>query len=235
MKRALLVVGCVALLTMVIAPSLADTIWHLGNPPQAPYNGVDEAVPPAPQYSFTRTMDGIDVTGYGFNFNGDGTVTDVGNEMELWFKVLGTDEHGLGPADQPDHELALTADGTMPVDYIQVDLQNLININAKNVSIDTESVTSPEAWDLWGSNTLGVSGIGVNPLLTDMTTEDVYTLIPDFGAWRYVTLTVHPDPNHPANNILMDDITAQVPEPGTLCLLLLGLPALGILKRKRFA
>ena len=99
--------------------------------------------------SQTYTINGVTITAYGFN-NG----SPLGTPTALYGKNDAGDEHGVGIASDSEHEINST-------NFVQVDLQNLINSGATNAQMSVGSVQvgpPQESYNVYGSNTLGSLG-----------------------------------------------------------------------------
>ena len=194
-------------------------VYGFGNP---------NASPPALQAvgasSFAVTNTGITLTAYGF---------DASNSAKLLeWKAQGGDENGLGFTDTLDNEITLSS-RDQPANYIQVDVSQALAAGGLSGMIEAGSVTAGEAFDVWGSNTLGVLGTNI---ISANTTDNAFISIPSWGLYNYIAITVHPqlspsglDPNNYTpqynDNVLLSAVEftkSSVPEPATMSLLALG-------------
>lgn len=153
--------------------------------------------------------------------------------FSLYWKNDGTDENGLGFVGTSDNEETLNGNGTAYANYIEIGVAPILSYTSPEIRI--QSVTGPEKWDLWGTNTLGNDGTFVL-LLSSQTANNVFVGLPDWGTYKYYAVTVHPDPSSPGDNILFDSIeaNASAPEPGTLPAVAGGTMLALALCRKRY-
>ncbi len=167
--------------------------------------------------------DGYTVTAHGFDVNGgDGSNT----PHNLYFKNDPGLETGLGLVGTSDHELTLSSDGDVPANAIQFDMRQIFQI-FKGAKIRVTSTTETEAYDLYGSHTLGQLGSVIATGLGH-SFNGVLVKIPEWGTFEYVGVAVHPDQDHPENNVLVGEIAAfdkvpAVPEPASALILTSGL------------
>ena len=150
----------------------------------------------------------------------------------LYWKVSGTDEHGIGFPDTLDNELTLTSNGTAYANYMQINVTNILAAGGTSLDIRVQSVTDGEEFDLYGSNSPNVLGTKV---ISGDTVNNLLTPIPEgAGYYDYYFVTVTPQGSgHSSDNVLLDAISANVPatpEPATLGLLALG--GLAMLRRR---
>jgi hypothetical protein len=154
---------------------------------------------------------------------------------DLYWKVSGTDEHGIGLTGTTDNELTLNSNGTAFANYLQINVTNILAAGGTSLDIRVQSVTAGEEFDLYGSNSPNVLG---TKIISGSTVNNLLTPIPEgAGYFDYYFVTVTPQGSggtHALDNVLPDAISADVPatpEPATLGLLALG--GLGLLKRRR--
>jgi hypothetical protein len=224
MRKALFAVLCVVSFgAMSTAGYAATLVYNFGNP---------NVSPPALQavggsnYAVTNTA--ITLTAYGFS-----TSTSPNPSKLLEWKAQGGDEIGLGFTDTLDNEITLNSHN-QPANYIQVDVTAALAAGGLNGMIKAGSVTQGEAFDVWGSNTLGVLGTSLIP--SGSTTDNAFIPIPSWGLYNYVAITVHPEvvptgltldsyTQSYNDNVLLGAVEfdhTNVPEPATMSLLALG-------------
>jgi len=179
--------------------------------------------------SYAVTNTGITLTAYGFDANY--------NPKLLEWKAQGGDENGLGFTDTLDNEITLSSHN-QPANYIQVDVTQALAAGGLNGEIKVGSVTDGEAFDVWGSNTLGVLGTNI---ISANTTDNAFITLPFWGLYDYIAVTVHPElvpdggGSSYTNNVLLGGVEftkSNVPEPATMSLLALGGLAT-LLRRKK--
>lgn len=165
-----------ALCTCALALSSAHAglvTWDL-NPTNA--NG------PVGSASHAFTSNGFSITAYGFD-----RVSGPDTGHELWFKN-DPDDHGLGVTGTLHNELQVGPNG--PLQYIQFDLGSILSAGFTDGLLKVSSVDPGEAFDIYGSNTLGSLGtkisLGGGPY--GDTNNDNFVNIPNFGSYRYVSV-----------------------------------------------
>jgi hypothetical protein len=166
----------IACCTLALAFSSAQAglvIWDL-NPSNA--NG------PVGSASHVFTSNGFSITAYGFD-----RVSGPDTGHELWFKN-DSEDHGLGVTGTPHNELQVGPNG--PLQYIQFDLASILAAGFMNGQLKVSSVDPGEAFDIYGSNTLGHLGTKISLGGGPYGDEDNNTFvnIPDFGSYRYVSV-----------------------------------------------
>ena len=128
------------------------------------------------------TSSGYSITAYGFD-----RVAGPDPGHELWFKN-DIDDHGLGVTGTPHNELQVGPDG--PLQYIQFDLGSILSAGFMNGQLRVSSVDPGEAFDIYGSNTLGSLGtkisLGGGPYGDG--DNNNFVNIPNFGSYRYVSI-----------------------------------------------
>ena len=140
--------------------------------------------------SASYTVSGVSVTAYGFS--------NAGAPKALYGNNRGFDESGLGiNGTAADNEIDTA-------NFVQLDLNNLINRGATNLQMTVESVQATEAYNVYGSNTLGVIGTA---LITNSTVDNTAFTVPQFGLYRYVSVRAT------ALDVLLGAISATLP-PG---------------------
>ena len=229
MRKALLEVLCVMSFgAMSTAGYAATIVYNFGNP---------NASPPALQAvgssSYAVTHSPITLTAYGFYSNNTPKL--------LEWKAGGGDEVGLGFTDTLDNELTLNSQN-QPANYIQVDVTAALLAGGLNGMIKMGSTTLGEAFDVWGSHTLGSLGTSLIP--GGSTSDATFIPIPSWGTYQYIGVTVHPEVVPTGltadwiqsynDNVLFQAVEftkTDVPEPATMSLLALG--GLATLLRRR--
>jgi hypothetical protein len=157
------------------------------------------------------------VTAYGFN---NDTNTSAHN---LYDKNSGGGETGIGLVSTLDNELTLKSGGSTYANFIQLDVSQIEKVLA-SATIEIGSVTGPEKYDLYGSNTLGSIGTLLASGLSSSS-----AVIPQWGKDAYISVAVHADPCNPCDNVLVGGLcgtipttvvtTAAVPEPSSILML----------------
>ena len=207
LSQKLALMTTISLCISAVSASASTITWDWGNLAGGPVGSSVYATASTP-------ASGILLTDRGYN--ADGT------PHQLYWKVAGSDEHGIGFVGTSSSELTLTADGSAPANFMQIDVSP-IYLTFADASIRVQSVTITEKWDLWGTNTLGTLA-GATQLINGSTQGNVFTALPAWGTYAYYDLTVHPDPSNPGDNVLLDALQADtsVPESSTATLLILG-------------
>ena len=207
LSQKLALMTTISLCISAVSASASTITWDWGNLAGGPVGSSVYATAGTPASGILLTDRGYD---------SDGT------PHQLFWKIAGSDEHGIGFVGTSSSELTLTADGSAPANFMQIDVSP-IYLTFDNAGLRIQSVTGTEAWDLWGTNTLGTL-VGATQLINGSTQANVFTAFPAWGTYAYYDLTVHPDPSHAADNVLLDAVQADssVPEPSTATLLLVG-------------
>jgi hypothetical protein len=132
--------------------------------------------------SYTFTSSGFSIGAYGFD-----RVTGPDTPHQLWFKDDGID-HGLGVTGTAHNELQVGPNG--PLQYIQFDLTSILSLGFTNGQLKVSSVDPGEAFDIYGSNTLGQLGtkisLGGGPYGDDDNNE--FVNIPSFGSYKFISV-----------------------------------------------
>jgi hypothetical protein len=139
--------------------------------------------------SAAYTVSGVTVTAYGYTTGGVPT--------KLYGNNRGSDEYGLGINGTAENEIDTG-------DFVQLDLLNLINLGYQNAQMTVTSVQSGETYSVYGSNTQGVIG---TPLINNSTLDNTAFAIPQFGAYRYVSVRAT------SANVILGALSATLP-PG---------------------
>lgn len=121
--------------------------------------------------SQTYNVAGVPITAYGF--------ANDGTPKALFGKNQGGTESGLGISGSNSANEITTAN------FVQLDLRNLITSNATGVCLLVNSVQSGEAYNVYGSNTLGSIGtlLGGNRTLGNN-----FFAMPGFPTYRYISV-----------------------------------------------
>ena len=104
--------------------------------------------------------------------------TNAGAPTNLYGKQLGGDESGLGIANS-----VLGAHEIDTFNFVQLDLQNLINAGATDALMKIGSVQAGEGYDIFGSSVLGSLG---TQLITNGQLDDTLFAVPNYGTYRYL-------------------------------------------------
>jgi hypothetical protein len=120
--------------------------------------------------SQTYTANGLTLTAYGFLSGGTPTA--------LFGKNGGGDEDGVGINGTVDNEIDVGS-------FVQVDLSNLIASGVLDAQMMIGSVQAGEAYNIYGSNTLGTIG---TLLAGNQTLDATYFAIPGYPNYRYVSV-----------------------------------------------
>jgi hypothetical protein len=184
---------------------------------------VDVATP----HTYLSTPNGDAIIAYGFSSPG------TTHEVSLYSKNDGGNEVGLGldfSGGDSTHEIF---SGT---DFIQLNVSALSGI-VSSFTFTMESVqsTSNDAWEVLGSNTLGVEGSNVLASGTDEGVAHTLTGNPvGAGTYSYLTfVATHGDVLLGTVSAVTSTTNTNAPEPATMVLMGLGLAALGTLRRVR--
>jgi SdrD B-like domain/Putative Ig domain len=116
------------------------------------------------------TSGGITVTAYGFTNAGAPTALNGNNN--------GGDQNGLG----------IDADSINQIDttnFVQLDVQAAMAAGAQNAMMLVDSVASGQAFNVYGSNTLGSIG---TLLLSNQTQDGTPFALPNFGTYKYYSV-----------------------------------------------
>ena len=218
--RKLLLLTAMPMCFLGVSASAGTLVWDWGNPD----GGAITTLPTNVYATDSTTPSGIFLTDRGYYSDGA--------DDQLYWKNSGADEHGIGFANTDDNELTLTADGSNPANFMQVDVSN-IYLTFTDGAIRVQSVTGPEKWDLWGTDTLDALS-GATELIDGGTADNVFVTLPSWGTYKYYDLTVHPDPSSPSDNVLLDAVeaTSSTPEASTM-ILFAGGAGLVVLWRRR--
>jgi hypothetical protein len=225
----MLVVSVVSMLGASVTCSGA-IVWDLnpGNLNQA--GGTTDTVSSVP-------ASGVNLTATGYN--------SAGTAINLYFKNAGGDEHGIGISGTLDNELTLNSSGT-PANFIQINmsplLSNFSGFQIKVGSLQNNSGTDTEKFDLWASSTAGQLGTRILTAV-DPSKDGLFVNIPAFSSSTpYISVTVTDLTANPGgnkvDNVLVESVAAtsrSLPEPASLLtwggLGLIGL--IGVTVRRR--
>jgi hypothetical protein len=132
--------------------------------------------------SHTFTEYGFSITAYGFD-----NVAGPDTAHTLYYKNVGED-HGLGMVGTPHNELQVNPDGS-PGQYIQFDLSSILSAGFTNGQVKVSSIDPGEAFDIYGSNTLGTLGTKISlggPY--GSADNNIFVNIPDFGDYEFISI-----------------------------------------------
>ena len=168
---------CVAIFISAASSSWAAFVtWEL-NP-----NSLNQNVGSA---SNVYTVQGFNITAYGFDYNPGGTNT----PRELYYKSepFGTaSERGLGLVGTDANELNVS--NGVPLQFMQISLGPLLAAGFFNGQININSVQNGESFQLYGSNVLGQLGVALGGPFPGLANDNVFVNIPDFGVYQYLTI-----------------------------------------------
>jgi hypothetical protein len=131
--------------------------------------------------SHTFTSSGYSITAYGFD-----RVSGPDTGHTLYYKDSGGD-HGLGLVGTPNNELQVNSDGSVP-HYVQFDFSSILALGFTNGQIKISSIDPGEAFNLYGSNTLGSLGSLLNATPYGDSTNNQFVNIPNFGSFQYISV-----------------------------------------------
>ena len=182
-----------AFCTLVLACASAHAAlvtWDL-NPTAA--NG------PVGASSYTFDSSGFSITAFAFD-----RVSGPDTPHQLWFKDDSTD-HGLGVADTLHNELQVGPNG--PLQYIQFDLSSILSLGFTDGKVKVSSVDLGEAFDIYGSNTLGQLGTKLSALGGPYgdDNDNKFVNIPGFGSYKFISVVAA------ANDVLPWAFAANMP------------------------
>jgi hypothetical protein len=210
MRQQLLVLALGALLAWV--PQLsADTLTYDFSSP----TGVLGA-------SQAYMSDGATVTARGYS--GVSTPTMVGSPTDLFGKALGGDENGVGISGTPNNEIQDNF-------FVQLDLTDVFSkFKVTSEQLAMGSVQEGDAYDIYGSNTLGVPG---TKIISAGTLNGTLFDIPNFGNYSFISAAAAD------GDVLLSQLSlvgTAIPEPSSLALAAVGLGSLvGWLRKSRRA
>jgi hypothetical protein len=176
----------------------------------------------------------VTLTEYGFSVVASSYNSD-GSAVNLFNKNGGFDEVGLGVVSTKDHELE--AFNGSPAQFLQLDLSALLaRGGVTNGALQVASVqgNSNDTFTIYGSNTAGVLGKKIGSIY-DSSSDQVFIRIPDFGAYKYVSIGAL------SGDVLPEAFAANctvIPEIGALLPILGLFSAIGIshlLRRRTIA
>jgi hypothetical protein len=166
---------------------------------------------------------GYSLTAYGFD-----QVAGPDTGHTLYYKDALPD-HGLGLVGTDHNELQVNPDGSLP-HYIQLDVSALLLAGFTNGQLKISSVDPGEAWDVYGSNTLGSLGTKLNGTAFGSSTDNTFVSIPNFGSYKYISIGSNTDDVLPW--AFQANVT-PVPEAGSLVPVLCLVTAVTAFEMKR--
>lgn len=129
--------------------------------------------------SQTFSSSGYNVTAYGY------TVGSPNTPLGLYFKNQGGDKIGLGIVGPSNHELQ--GNGSLPQQFIQLDVSSILAQGFSNGKIEVGSVGSNDRFVIFGSSTLGDPGQQIGGTYNS-SSDMVFINIADFSSYNYISI-----------------------------------------------
>jgi hypothetical protein len=109
---------------------------------------------------------------------------------QLYFKseqpVGGATEVGLGLVNTNSNEFNAGPNG--PLNYLQLDLRNLLAQGFFNGQVAVASLQNGEGFRLFGSNVAGQLGVAIGGPFMGLAFDNQFVSIPNFGAFQFVSI-----------------------------------------------
>lgn len=129
--------------------------------------------------SQTFSSSGYNVTAYGY------TVSSPNTPLGLYFKSQGSNATGLGIVGPANHELQ--GYGSLPEQFIQLDVSSIIAQGFSDGKLEVGSVGSNDKFAIWGSSTLGDPGQQIGGTYNS-SSNMVFISLADFSSYNYISI-----------------------------------------------